>query len=95
MRAFDSGFSVRAAGFGLETQRPVFIFGLPRSGSTLVEQVLASHPLVHAAGELGYSDAHVSKRFPRYWAVPAGLLRVFLTLTRRRSGCWPTATIRG
>jgi hypothetical protein len=30
----------------------VFIFGLPRSGTTLVEQVLASHPRVHGAGEL-------------------------------------------
>ena len=37
---------------GLETRRPVFIFGLPRSGTTLVEQVLASHPRVHGAGEL-------------------------------------------
>ncbi len=30
---------------------PIFIIGMPRSGSTLVEQVLASHPAVHAAGE--------------------------------------------
>ncbi len=31
---------------------PVFIVGMPRSGSTLIEQVLSSHPLVHSAGEL-------------------------------------------
>ena len=31
---------------------PIFILGMPRSGSTLVEQILASHPQVHAAGEL-------------------------------------------
>ncbi len=31
---------------------PIFIIGMPRSGSTLIEQILASHPLVHAAGEL-------------------------------------------
>lgn len=31
---------------------PVFIVGMPRSGTTLVEQILASHPLVHGAGEL-------------------------------------------
>jgi tetratricopeptide (TPR) repeat protein len=30
---------------------PVFIVGMPRSGSTLVEQILASHPSVHGAGE--------------------------------------------
>jgi tetratricopeptide (TPR) repeat protein len=32
--------------------RPVFVVGLPRSGTTLVEQILASHPQVHGAGEL-------------------------------------------
>ncbi|MDO8861720.1 sulfotransferase [Haliea sp. E1-2-M8] len=31
---------------------PVFVIGLPRSGTTLVEQILASHPLVAAGGEL-------------------------------------------
>ena len=52
LRAFDAGFFARTAGMGLETRRPIFIFGLPRSGTTLVEQVLASHPRVHGAGEL-------------------------------------------
>jgi Flp pilus assembly protein TadD len=40
------------AGAGENTQLPVFVFGLPRSGTSLVEQVLASHPQVHGAGEL-------------------------------------------
>jgi len=35
------------------SQLPVFIVGMPRSGTTLVETILASHPLVHGAGELG------------------------------------------
>jgi len=33
---------------------PIFILGMPRSGSTLIEQILASHPLVEGAGELPY-----------------------------------------
>jgi tetratricopeptide (TPR) repeat protein len=33
-------------------ERVVFIVGMPRSGTTLVEQILASHPQVHGAGEL-------------------------------------------
>jgi len=33
---------------------PVFIVGMPRSGSTLVEQILSSHPEVYGAGELKY-----------------------------------------
>jgi tetratricopeptide (TPR) repeat protein len=32
--------------------RPVFVVGLPRSGTTLVEHILAAHPAVHGAGEL-------------------------------------------
>jgi tetratricopeptide (TPR) repeat protein len=52
LRGFDATFFARTRGWGLDTRRPVFIFGLPRSGTTLVEQVLASHPRVHGAGEL-------------------------------------------
>ncbi|HVS37160.1 MAG TPA: tetratricopeptide repeat protein [Gemmataceae bacterium] len=52
LRAFDQDFFTRTAGLGLDTKRPVFIFGLPRSGTTLVEQVLASHPNICGAGEL-------------------------------------------
>ncbi len=39
-------------GWGDSDPRPVFVVGLPRTGTTLVEQILASHPLVHGAGEL-------------------------------------------
>ena len=34
------------------SERPVFIIGMPRSGTTLTEQILASHPEIHGAGEL-------------------------------------------
>lgn len=40
------------AGHGDPSDRPVFIVGMPRSGTTLVEQILASHPDVHGAGEV-------------------------------------------
>jgi tetratricopeptide (TPR) repeat protein len=36
------------------SQRPVFIVGMPRSGTTLAEQILASHPAVFGAGELPF-----------------------------------------
>jgi hypothetical protein len=52
--AFNTDFFARTTGAGLDTRRPVFVFGLPRSGTTLVEQVLASHPQVHGAGELRF-----------------------------------------
>jgi tetratricopeptide (TPR) repeat protein len=49
---FDSGFLARFAGVGDPSSTPIFVLGMPRSGSTLVEQILASHPQVQAAGEL-------------------------------------------
>lgn len=42
----------RSAGAGLDTEVPTFIIGMPRSGTTLVEQILASHSQVFGAGEL-------------------------------------------
>ena len=52
MAAFTPEFFERVGGFGLETERPMFIVGLPRSGTTLTEQILASHSQVFGAGEL-------------------------------------------
>ncbi|MGQ9851472.1 MAG: sulfotransferase, partial [Aggregatilineaceae bacterium] len=39
---------------GAPSRRPIFVFGMPRSGTTLVEQILASHAEVFGAGELEY-----------------------------------------
>ncbi len=41
-------------GMGDASALPIFVIGMPRSGTTLVEQILASHPLVHGAGEPPY-----------------------------------------
>lgn len=42
---------------GDPTEQPVFIVGMPRSGTTLTEQILASHPRVFGAGELQQTEA--------------------------------------
>jgi tetratricopeptide (TPR) repeat protein len=42
----------KQSGGGCKTARPIFVLGMPRSGTTLVEQILASHPQVKGAGEL-------------------------------------------
>ena len=52
LEAFTAEFFTRVRGWGLDTERPVFVVGMPRSGTTLVEQILASHPRVFGAGEL-------------------------------------------
>ncbi len=54
--SFTPEFLAARSGWGIADARPVFVVGLPRSGTTLTEQVLASHPAVHGAGEL--SDVH-------------------------------------
>ncbi len=43
---------LRQLGAGLDAREPVFIVGVPRSGTTLVEQILASHPQAVGVGEL-------------------------------------------
>ena len=40
-----------------DSRRPLFIIGMPRSGTTLVEQILSAHPAVAAAGEVDYFGA--------------------------------------
>lgn len=45
-------FFAKRSGFGSERADPIFIVGLPRSGSTLLEQILSSHSMVEGAGEL-------------------------------------------
>ncbi len=49
----------QAAMKGLSSDRPVFIVGMLRSGTTLAEQILASHPAVFGAGELPYWNAAI------------------------------------
>ncbi len=39
---------------GSESSKPVFVVGMPRSGTTLAEQILASHPSVFGAGEMDF-----------------------------------------
>ncbi|TDR71086.1 sulfotransferase [Paludibacterium purpuratum] len=48
----DQRFIERHGHAGDPSDVPVFILGMPRSGTTLTEQILASHPAVHGAGEL-------------------------------------------
>jgi len=49
---FDAGFFARHRGGGYGDSAPIFIVGLPRSGSTLIEQILASHSSVEGTMEL-------------------------------------------
>ncbi|GAA0566480.1 tetratricopeptide repeat-containing sulfotransferase family protein [Rhizomicrobium electricum] len=48
---FSADFLSSHAGLGTSSDVPVFVIGMPRSGTSLVEQILASHPDVFGAGE--------------------------------------------
>jgi tetratricopeptide (TPR) repeat protein len=52
--ATPPGFLHSSRGLGVDDQTPILIVGMPRSGTTLVEQILSSHPDVAAGGELGF-----------------------------------------
>jgi tetratricopeptide (TPR) repeat protein len=68
--AFTPELISRGRGWGDPDPRPVFVVGLPRSGTTLIEQILASHPEVHGAGEL--ADARrVFESLPALVGFPA------------------------
>jgi tetratricopeptide (TPR) repeat protein len=55
-RAFTPELLRSKRGLGDASALPVFIVGMPRSGTTLIEQILASHPQVFGAGELREID---------------------------------------
>jgi tetratricopeptide (TPR) repeat protein len=64
------------SGAGDRSDTPVFVFGMPRSGTTLVEQILASHSRIHGAGEIetfnqtimNFRDRHgVAAEFPEFF----------------------------
>ena len=85
------------------TELPVFVVGMPRSGTSLTEQILASHPAVVGAGEVVFWDA----AFAAYRRaggddggaaveVGAGAARARAAeRTRARAPAWERASARG
>ncbi|HWC62384.1 MAG TPA: sulfotransferase [Rhizomicrobium sp.] len=52
MQVYDSGLFARNRGSGSSSRVPIFVLGMPRSGTTLIEQIISSHPQVRGAGEV-------------------------------------------
>lgn len=52
IEVFDRATLKRLRGGGFNSEVPVFVLGMPRSGTTLTEQIIASHPQAYGAGEL-------------------------------------------
>jgi tetratricopeptide (TPR) repeat protein len=67
---FSRELVARKSGGGDPSAMPIFVLGMPRSGTTLVEQIIASHPAVHGAGELQtFNEVVLSVRGPNGNAV--------------------------
>ncbi|RVD73748.1 sulfotransferase family protein [Mesorhizobium sp. M4A.F.Ca.ET.029.04.2.1] len=61
---FDKAFFEKHKPSSIADDTPIFVVGMPRSGTTLVEQIIASHPQVYGAGELSILKTAVGKQFP-------------------------------
>jgi tetratricopeptide (TPR) repeat protein len=83
--AFSPEYFRQVHGFGLDTEVPVFIVGMPRSGTTLVEQILSHHPTVFGAGELTYLD-QIAAELPRRLGTAEGYPECL--------GCLDPATVK-
>lgn len=95
---FSATFFQERQGYGVNSDTPVFIVGMPRSGTTLVEQILASHQDVHGAGERldipRLCEAHLPQ-FPKNVATwsndhAAGCAREYLERARAPVGALRT-----
>ena len=53
-QAYSPEFIDKRKGSGAQDNTPIFILGMPRSGTSLVEQILASHSKIYGGGELDY-----------------------------------------
>jgi hypothetical protein len=90
LAAYGPAHFERVRGWGIDSDLPVFIVGLPRSGTSLAEQILASHPRVFGAGELALiRDCYraipglVGKEAPGIECVPELTQAVVQQLARR------------
>jgi len=54
IKTFSKKFVDQHSFFKSDSRAPIFIIGMPRSGTTLIEQIISSHPSVLAAGEVDF-----------------------------------------
>jgi tetratricopeptide (TPR) repeat protein len=61
---FTAEFVKQQQIYGSDSHKPIFIIGMPRSGTTLVEQIISSHSKVDSGGELFFLQKYIKKYFP-------------------------------
>lgn len=83
-RLVTPAFLAARAGQGSPSAAPIFVVGMPRSGSTLIEQVLSAHPKVQGLGETGVLPALVGHGYPESAAGLRDLAARYLAEMRAR-----------
>ncbi|MGH8274627.1 MAG: sulfotransferase [Gammaproteobacteria bacterium] len=68
----NEGFAARRLGGVASSAVPIFVCGMPRSGTTLVETILASHPRVAAGGEMRYIHNKLRRENAPETGIPVG-----------------------
>ena len=69
---FDADYFAATKGFGDADAKLIFIVGMPRAGSTLVEQILASHSQIEGTAELPYIPLITQKVVADRWSDQVG-----------------------
>jgi cytochrome c-type biogenesis protein CcmH/NrfG len=64
---YSPEFFAERRGWGDPSAAPIFILGMPRAGSTLIEQILASHPQIEGTAELPYIPQAVQALVAEHW----------------------------
>jgi tetratricopeptide (TPR) repeat protein len=88
----DPGLLARLASQGDPDEAPIFIVGMPRSGTSLVEQILGAHSGVQQLGERS-EIAELARDMPEWlgMAFPGGLLGISRRLARRQARAYKEA----
>jgi tetratricopeptide (TPR) repeat protein len=83
---FDEAFLQRSFGGSSTSAAPIFVIGMPRSGSSLLEQILSSHPQVQSMGENAALSTVVDQGFtePERPGNSVDLAETYLGLMRQR-----------
>lgn len=94
IETFDRTFIDRLRSGSNRSELPIFVLGMPRSGTTLVEQIIASHPAVHAAGELRDLSLIANRRTVA-GDMPDGFPDNLSALTPKLLASWGTDYVNG
>lgn len=84
IHALTPEFFEQRSDFGSSSDRPIFIVGMPRSGTTLTEQICASHEDIYGAGELSEISS-IARSIGHSNSKPDELVKAMSIMTKRES----------